>query len=272
MYNILVVGAGYLGTAIAREFKSKKQRVYAVTRSQEKAAAFEKEEILPVLADLNQPETLKAIPAAHFIIISVAPDISDETNYRKIYLEGIQNFLQSRAKLPRPYLVVLISSTSVWKDQNGGWVDENEPADADTEKAKILMASEKLVLESGLPAVIFRLSGIYGPGRNRLVSKRVPAAEHDGYMNMIHVEDAAKAVQVLFKTAKEGSVILGTDEEPVLRSEFYRWLAEKTGQAFPQIDQKAPLTGKRLRNQKLKDLGFKFQYPTFRQGYEGFLK
>ena len=276
MYNILIVGAGYLGSRIARNFKEKKQRVYAVTRNREKAADFEKEGILPVVADLSDPQTLQKIPAAHFIVISVAPDESTEAGYRKIYLEGIRNFFQSRANQPRPYLIVLISSTSVWKDCGGEWVHETVPVDPDSEKGKILKASEAIVLESGYPAVIFRLSGIYGPGRNGLEafrSGRWPSpSEPDGYRNMIHVEDAAQALPVLFKEAKEGQIYIGSDEEPVLRSRFCEWLSQKTGvtSAPGQVIKK--VGGKRLKNQKLKDLGFKFLYPTFREGYESFMK
>ena len=271
MYNILVVGAGYLGSRVVRHFQTKKQRVYAVTRSAEKAAAFETEGILPVIADLRKPETLRKIPAAHFIVISVAPDQSTEEAYRHVYLEGIRNFLQSRAKHPRPYLMVLISSTSVWKDSGREWVDENVPADAETEKGKILRASEELVLESGYPAVIFRLSGIYGPGRNRLAalrSGRWPGPEEiDAYMNMIHVEDAVHALQTLFKEAKEGGLYIGTDEEPVLRSEFSGWLSQKLGTGNSVSKTERPC-GKRLKNGRLKELGFQFLYPTFREGYE----
>lgn len=270
MYNILVVGAGYLGGAIARHFKEQKQRVYALTRESAKAAAFEDEGIQGIAADLNQPDSLKKIPAAHFVVISTAPDQSTEEEYRRIYLDGLRNFLESRKSQPRPYLMVLISSTSVWKDREG-WVDETVPADADAEKGKILLASEKLILESGFPAVIFRLSGIYGPGRNRLeafeAGKWPQPQEPDGFMNMIHVDDIARAMPVLFQKSKEGEIYLGTDGEPALRSEFSRWLAKKIGKAGGgQIDT-TKVTGKRLRNTRLKEMGFQFQYPTFREGY-----
>src|SRR5205823_505349 len=96
MYNVLIVGAGYLGTAIARDFKAKKQQVFALTRNPMKASAFEKEGIHPVLADLTRPETLRKIPPAHFIIFCAAPDQKDAESYRKIYLDGIRNFLESQ--------------------------------------------------------------------------------------------------------------------------------------------------------------------------------
>lgn len=271
MYSILVVGAGYLGSHIARDFKARKQKVFALTRNPEKAAAFEKEEINPVIADLTKPETLQALPPAHFIVLCAAPDEGDEESYRRIYLDGIKNFLDARKNLPRPHLIVLISSTSVWKERSGEWVDEETPADGDSVKSKILLASENLVLNSGFPAVVLRLSGIYGPGRNRLNRMRSgawPAAgEPDGYMNMIHVQDAVNAMIPVFKESKEGAVYTVSDDEPVLKSEFCRWMTQNAGvKAEGKIDT-SRREGKRCRNTRLKELKVKFQYPTFREGY-----
>lgn len=274
MYNILVVGAGYLGSEIAREFKRRKQRVYALTRDSEKAERFKTEEIIPVQADLTRPETLRDIPPAHFIVFCAAPDESTEDGYREIYLDGIRNFLESMKNRPRPYLAVLISSTSVWKDRGGEWVDETVPADGTSVKSKILLASEHLVLNSGYPSVIFRLSGIYGPGRNRLKVFRngvwPKTGEADGFMNMIHVRDAASAMLPLFKNSKEGSIYLGSDDKPVLRSEFCHWLSEKTKAPHAPLD-KTRAEGKRCRNTEMKKLGVILEYPSFEAGYETFL-
>lgn len=276
MYNILVVGAGYLGSRIAEDFKTKKQRVYALTRNTAKAARFESKEIIPVLADLTRPETLLKIPPAHFIVLCAAPDEGTDENYQAIYKEGTKNLLNAVRKNPNPYLVLYISSTSVWEDQADGWVDEEKNADSRSYKSQMLLAGEDLVLDSGFPAVILRLSGIYGPERNRIQALRDgrwPEKEmRDGYMNMIHVDDIVKLIPVLFKKGKEGNVYTGTDDSPVLRSEFVRWLSEKTGVPVNVKWKNEKPAGKRLSNQKLKDLEIEFQYPSFREGYETILK
>lgn len=273
MYNILIAGAGYLGSRIARDFKAKKQRVYALTRNPSKAAEFEKEEIIPVLGDLTSPD-LK-VPPAHFIVFCAAPDTGDEENYRRVYFEGMENLLKAVRKNPNPFLILYVSSTSVWEDLPGEWTDEERPADSTSVKSKILLAGESLALQSGYPAVVLRLSGIYGPGRNRLQALRSgkwPGEKiQDGYMNMIHVDDIVRMMQVLFNKGKEGEIYIGTDNTPVLRSEFIHWLSEKAGiPAKVEID--GPVEGKKLSNEKIKKLDFEFQYPGFREGYESLLK
>src|ERR1700674_1232242 len=116
MYSILIVGAGYVGAAIARSFKAQKQKVFALTRTEESKEAFEQEGIIPIRADLTLPGTLEKIPDAHFIVLCPAPNKKDELSYRELYLQGIKNFLSIQKKKLKPHLVLYISSTSVWKD------------------------------------------------------------------------------------------------------------------------------------------------------------
>ncbi len=276
MYRILVAGAGYVGGEVARYFRRKGQRVWGLVRTEASAAALEKDGIIPILADLTKPETLQKIPIVHFVLISAAPHGRSDENYSELYLNGIGNLLKClNRKLP-PELVVYTSSTSVWKERGGEWVDESVPPDADTQKGKILIEAEKQVLQSGFPSIIFRLAGIYGPGRNRLKAFQAgewPAKEktpENPYMNLIHRDDIVSAMQILFKKAAPGKVYLGVDQEPVLRSELAKWVAEKLGIPFkPPIFES--ITGKRCRNHSLLELGFQFQYPTFREGYRSLI-
>jgi len=275
MYNILVVGAGYLGGTVARYFRTKNQRVWTLNHTDARKKEFEEMGAQPIMADLTDPSTLTKIPPAQFIVICPAPDKRDEESYRKVYLEGIGNFLKAIAANPRPYLIVYTSSTSVWGDMAGHWVDESILPDPDSEYAKILVKAEDQILNSGFPSVIFRLSGIYGPGRNRIKSFRQGKMDVEGpdrYMNMIHVDDIAAAMLVLFKKSKAGNIYLGVDDEPVLHSEFCRWLGEKMRMAVPPVSTGKKVIGKRCRNHLLKELDFTFQYPTFRDGYETLLE
>lgn len=273
MYRILVVGAGYTGSRIAFYFKEKKQKVWALTRTGKRNPEFEAAGIEPVTADLTRPETLTDLPTVNFIVLCPAPDEGTEENYRKIYIDGVRNFLNALKNKPAPSFILYISSTSVWRPRAGGWVDEKTPPDPETEKGRILAEAEKNVLESGFPSAVFRLSGIYGPGRNRLKflgSGKLPP-EENSYMNMVHVEDIARAVPVLFKSAEPGQVYTGVDDRPVLRSDFYRELAGLTGKKI-DFNFKGGAEGKRCRNDRLKGLKFEFQYPTFMEGYASFLK
>jgi nucleoside-diphosphate-sugar epimerase len=271
MYTILVVGAGYVGSEIATYFKDKKQKVYGLTRNIGSAISLEKKGIQPIIADLSKAHALEAIPDAHFVVLSVAPDESTEDDYRKTYLEGICNFLESRRNKLRPNLIVYLSSTSVWKDRAGDWVEEATPPDADSEKAKILIAAEDQVLNSGFPSIVFRLGGIYGPHRNRIKAIESglwpKSGENEGYMNLIHRDDIVNAIPLLFKKAELGQVYSGVDNEPVLRSEFYRWICEQTEKEKTVDFNQEKITEKRCSNKKIKALGYDFLYPSFREGY-----
>jgi len=280
MYTILVVGAGYAGSAVARYFRAKGQRVYGVVQSEKSAEALRKDDIQPVVADLTRPETLQALPPANFVLISAAPDERTDEAYRRIYLEGVKHALTAIGHKLRPHFIIYLSSTGVYGSHHQDEVDESTAPEPDTERGKILLEAEEQILNSGYASAVLRLSGIYGPGRNRLGAFRdktwpIPTIR-DGslrgpvpnpYMNMIHVEDIAEAVALLFKTAESGEVYLGVDDEPVRASEFCGWLSEQTGISTGAIEWDRSKPGKRCRNQKLKDLGWKPKFPTFREGY-----
>lgn len=271
MYRILIVGAGYAGSAVAQYFCRQKQRVWALVQTPEKQAALEAMGALPVLADLTKPETLEGIPPAHFVLLSAAPRERSTAAYEAIYLKGIENCLRRIRNQLHPLLILYLSSTSVYGDRQGAWVDEDSVLKPDSDRARILVEAERQVLGCGMPSAILRLGGIYGPGRNRVATVQnsdwKPPAE-DAYMNVIHVEDIVQAVALLFKKAEAGSVYLGCDGQSPKRSEFYAWLCKQLGKSWrPSFDRQAGLSGKRCRNDRLCALGQSFRYPSFREGY-----
>jgi len=273
MYRILIAGCGYVGTRIAQHFLSKNQKVWGIIRTPERKSALEQIGIPPLVLDLTKPETFGGIPQVHFVVIAVSPDDRSEANYRKIYLEGTRNLLLHIKRNTSPLLVVYLSSTGVYCDRAGEWVDEKTPPEPDTERGKILLEAENQVLNSNLPSVVLRLAGIYGPDRNRIEKIKngewIPQEDRNPYMNMIHVDDIVRAIPVLFKSAEPGNVYLGADDEPVTERELYFWLCEQL-KIEPKIYNEAceyPLAGKRCRNSKLKSLGASFQFPSFRDGY-----
>ena len=113
MYTIQIVGAGYTGTRIAQFFAAKKQKVFALTRSIQKAQDFKAQKINPIIADLTKVETLSQIPSAHFIVICTAPDQSTEAAYEAVYLKGIGNYLKAIKKHPKPFLILYLALNSL---------------------------------------------------------------------------------------------------------------------------------------------------------------
>jgi len=275
MYRILVVGGGYVGSAVVAYFRSKNQKVWVTTRSNEKAKQFELLGAQPIVCDLTKPQTLSAVPDVQFVVIAVAPDSRDPENYRKVYIEGAGNLLSRLKQNPIAPFVVYISSTGVFPDVAGEWVDENMQLKPDSERSGILLQAEEQVLKSGLPAVIFRLGGIYGPGRNQiqnLKSGKWPESSEDEYVNLIHLDDVVGGVMALFKHAEAGQVYIGADDEPAKRSELLAWLSGQLGiENRAKFDIDGKISGKRCRNAKLKSLGFQFKFPSFKKGYESLI-
>ncbi|HTL47090.1 MAG TPA: NAD-dependent epimerase/dehydratase family protein [Verrucomicrobiae bacterium] len=266
--KILIAGAGYLGMAAARQFLSAGFSVHALTRDPRKADALRGSGIEPRVADLTQESSLPFFEGLDGVLISAAPDRGEVFDYREMYVRGIGNLLRKLDR-KRPPLVLYTSSTSVYGPSQQGWLDETVVPEPGHEKGRVLLDAEKQVLDSGM-GVIFRLSGLYGPGRNRLESRRAEAAgEPDRYLNLIHRDDAAAASLFLLERARPGEVYLGVDKEPVLRSSLLRWLENPA--AFPS-QEPADASARRCRAAGLTALGFEFRYPSFREGYGEILK
>jgi len=275
VYNILVIGAGYVGGAIARYYAGQKQKVYGLVRSEVSARELEACGARPFIADLRRPETLQKIPRCHFTIICPAPDERSEAAYRELYLTGIGNALAELKKGFWPNLICYFSSTGVWRDQEGAWVDETLPADPDNERGRILLEAEKQVLNAGMPSIVVRLAGIYGPGRNRVQAMREgrwpEAAAADRYLNLIHRDDIVAAITPILKTSEAGQVYTLSDDTPSRRSEIQAWLGAKLGLAQAAPAAAYPIGGKRLSNALIKGLGVRLKYPSFRDGYAAIL-
>ena len=154
---------------------------------------------------------------------------------------------------------------------------ERYPVPELSQKAAWLLEAEGLVLDSGFESMVLRLGGIYGPGRNHAARIREGTARPyltDKYTNRIHVEDAASSLEVLLDRGKPGEIYLGVDDRPSTQKEFYEWLYARLGRPLPAADGGSGVRGsnKRCSNKKLKALGWKPLYPTYREGYEALLK
>ncbi len=271
MYDILIVGGGYLGSRIAQHFCEAKQRVTVIKRTDSRKAFFDQIGAKLISSDLRSPESIPKIPKAHFILIALAPDERTDRDYEETYVAAVQNFLNAYAVNPRPLFLLYISSTGVYGSKQTGNLDEDVLPQPESVRGKILLAAEKQILISAYPSAIFRLSGIYGPGRNRIEQVRTQAwgpAHPDKLMHMIHVDDVVKAVALLYKRAQPGKIYLGVDEEPVLESEFYPWLAKRLNVPFPaDFIVREKVLERQYTNLGLKTLGFQFTYPNFKAGY-----
>jgi nucleoside-diphosphate-sugar epimerase len=175
-------------------------------------------------------------------------------------------------------LFVFISSTAVYGQRDGEWVDEDSATEPTGFNGRLVLEGERLTLGSGLPAAVVRLAGIYGPGRTRLLDDvRGGRAQCRGdgpvYTNRIHRDDCAGALQHVLGLPEPDAVWLAVDDEPAARCDVLRWLASRLGAPAPaSVAGPAEPPGRRCRNAKLRRSGWTPRYPTFREGYESVIE
>jgi nucleoside-diphosphate-sugar epimerase len=169
---------------------------------------------------------------------------------------------------------------------DGSWVTEESQTEPDSATSQVLRQTERELinahLAAGFPSIIVRASGIYGPERGHLFKQYLRGeatmrGEGSSWINMVHVDDLAAALAHLIDHGKPGEIYNGTDNEPVTQGDFYRWLSERLRRQMPQqaaadANRKRGLTNKRVSNAKLVSTGFRFVYPTFREGYAAELR
>ncbi len=273
----LVIGCGYLGRRVATIWRTRGARVSALTRSVENAAVLRKLEIEPVVGDVMQPSTLRSLPSADIVLYAVGYDPRAGLSKSAVYLNGLENVL--RELNGRIGTIHYVSSTSVYGQQTGEWVDETSPCAPTTIDGRICLAAENAIWRQFPPrsraATVLRFSGIYGPGRllRRLdsICRNEPIqANPDAFLNLIHVDDGARIVAELAERGRRGTTYLVTDDRPVRRREYYGLMARLVGVPEPSF-QPAPADGsrfnKRCSNRRLREeLGDIYQYPTIESG------
>jgi nucleoside-diphosphate-sugar epimerase len=269
--RILIAGCGYLGTAIAKLFLREGWSVEGWTRSgsieSEPRSQFDVRAV-----DLSQSETVRSAPGEFDVVLHSASTRGGEAaDYARVYRGGVENLLQ---RFPRSQLL-FVSSTSVYAQRSGQWVDESSPAEPLHERGRILRDTENLVLSHG--GRVARLAGIYGPDRSALL-RRVLANEAsvdekaDRFVNQVHRDDAASALFKISQLADGGGQIWNVaDNEPLLLSECYRWLGRKLNRSLSTtrsagLSRKRGESNKRVSNSRLQTAGWAPTYPSFKEG------
>lgn len=269
MAKILIVGAGDVGSRLARRLADAGHEVHALRRQPLSLPG-----VHGIVADVTRPETLVLPPDVAVLVIALAPGESGEAAYRRTYLAGTQAVLAAlRGTLPRQ--LIWVSSTSVHGEQAGEVIDASTPARPSSVTAAVLLDSEELAANSGIPCTRVRFSGLYGPGRHRLLrwveAARPVQAEPPSWSNRIHVEDAAGLLAHLCALALAGEtlppVVIGSDDCPAPQHEVLDWLAGRMG--LPPVPRLPPggAAGKRIDNGQLAALGYALRYPDYRSGY-----
>ncbi|MCC9205226.1 NAD-dependent epimerase/dehydratase family protein [Arthrobacter sp. zg-Y769] len=273
--TVLIAGCGDLGTEAGLRFAAAGFSVLGWRRSPQKLP----QEITGQSVDLTAGD-LPRIPAdTDVVVIAVAADSRTEEAYRAAYVTGTANVLDALERDGvQPRRILFVSSTAVYGDADGGEVDEETPAEPASATGAVILEAEQLLHARRPDAVVLRLSGIYGPGRTRLIDSVtagtavVPTGTQ--LTNRIHRDDAAAAiVHLATRVSHPAPLYVGVDMEPVELAEVLGFLAAELGRELPPAGETSSSRGgnRRLSNRRLRGTGFEFAYPTYREGYRAVL-
>lgn len=270
-YTSVLIGCGDIGSSLASLLNA--HHCVGVRRSPEKLP----HSLEGIAADFTDPDSLaNALGGQSFdyAVLTLTPGAFNEAAYRNSYLAGVRaciEVLQIRRK------VFFVSSSSVYGENSGGWVDEDSALEATGFSGRIMAEAEQALWDSRLATCSVRFSGIYGPGRQRLV-RRVQAGEFSrqlSYSNRIHRDDCAAVLAHLITLDANDVALqdcyLASDNLPVLNTEVEQWLSQQLELPPPPALSSMPAVGKRCNNQRLRDSGFKFIHNDFRSGYTAML-
>lgn len=240
----LVVGCGYLGLRVARLWRHAGDRVYAVTRSAERARSLATSGLDPISGDVTAPAALRDLPAVDTLFWAVGFDRAGGASYRDVHVGGLGRVLDAIPGAPR---VVFASSTGVWGTEDGSVVDETTPAHPTREAGRVLLEAEALLhARTGDRGTALRFAGLYGPDRlprlDDLKAGRPIAADPDTWLNLIHVDDAARIVVAVAAAPHARRLYVVSDGHPVRRRDWYAHLAARTGSPPPTFDTAAERT------------------------------
>lgn len=278
--DLLVIGCGYLGERVATRWQEHGRTLAVLSRSAARADEFRRRGWSSIVGDVCIRDSLDTLPSARVVLWAVGYDRSASHSQEAVYVDGLAN--ASEALKGRCGTFVYISSSSVYGQTDGSWVDESSSTIPSQPGGRYCLLAEEL-LQERRPAVrhrILRLSGIYGP--NRLLS-RVAALQAgeplsgspDAWLNLIHVEDGVEAIEAVVEseTPTEFETFLVTDDRPLSRGAYYTRLAELVGAPLPRFDEEQTARrgsgglNKRCSNQKLKSTtGWQPRYPSAFEG------
>jgi len=268
--NIAIIGCGYIGADVASNWSKKGFHVTATTRHPERL-----EELSHVaqkgliLKGNDEDELIPLIANNDLLLITIAADSPE--HYESAYLNTAQIFRHLALEMDLPRHLIYTSSTSIYGDHHGLWVDEASELHGKGDQAKILMEAEKTYLslqELGWHVCVLRFAEIYGPERElskrveQMVGHTIPGTGEQ-YTNMIHRSDCTASIDYARRHHLEGIFNTADDEHPT-RKQLYDLVSHKF--KLPKVKWDPSLTGlhsgnKRVSNHKIKSEGFVFRHP-----------
>jgi len=270
MAKILIIGCGIIGTELARVLTIKGHHVTGVRRNPPPSNG----DIHIVRANINSATALEKLDNDFdqlFFIVSA--DGRTEQSYREVYEIGLTNVLRKFDKIPW----IFVSSTSVYGQSQGEWVNEDSIAQPDNFNSQLIRQAEQQVTELNPQNTVVRFSGIYGAGREYLLNKakQSPVIQQTPpyFTNRIHQDDCVQVLAFLLEKKLAGMTLahyyLASDDDPAPLYDVISWMAQQLNCPAPSIKASTSddTLNKRCDNQRLKALGYQFSYPSYKDGY-----
>jgi nucleoside-diphosphate-sugar epimerase len=271
--RVLVAGAGWLGSALARALVARGDQVIALRRDPARAEALRAPGITPLALDLAAPGAAERLPAFDAAVACQSSGADTVAGYRAAYVEANRVLLEAAARHGARRLVYT-GSTGVFGQRDGSLVTETTPPAPSSPTAEVLVEAERLVLGGGpaVPACLLRLSGLYGPGRSGVLQRVRSGAlalgpGDDAWMNWCHLDDAVAFVLAALDRGRPGTAYHGSDAAPPRRREVVAWIAGQLGIEPARSERPAGGPDRRIDSSWTRQvLGVTLRHPTFREG------
>jgi nucleoside-diphosphate-sugar epimerase len=280
MAKILIIGCGAIGAQLAHILSANGHQVTGLRRNPPQTDTGNVDYFA---GDITAPADLEDLPTdfdtLYFI---VSPDGRNEQSYRAIYESGLNNLLNKFSLAGSNPHWIFVSSTSVYGQSQGEWVDEDSIAQPDNVTSQLIRQAEQKLMALDAGNIVVRFSGIYGPGREYLLrmARQAPSIQQNPpyFTNRIHQQDCIGVLAFLLERRLAGVALqqcyLASDDDPAPMWEVITWLAERMNCQPPavKVTDNHAVMNKRCNNQRLKALGYQFHYPGFKDGYLELIK
>ncbi len=284
MNNVFISGCGYIGARVAAIWQGEGARVSALARNKDSEARLKTLNIESIKGDLDNGNSLKGLALDKAVLYHFAPPPTTGVTDSRLCV--LLNAIQSPQSLPDK--VILISTSAVYGDCQGKWIDENTKANPTTDRGKRRLHAEQTLIQwsqhTKVPYVILRVPGIYGPKRLPLerIKSSAPILKEaqSPYTNRIHADDLAAICVAAAKKTANNSLYNVSDGHPGTMSQYFKAIAAAFQLAPPpEIDmaeaQKVMSQGmlsylkesRRIKNDKLlRELQLTLRYPNLTAG------
>ena len=274
--RVLIAGYGYVGQLLGQLLRADGHQVWGIKRKHQHNIADH----------LIQKDILEVddqdLPEVDFVVYCPSSDAREAPAYQRIYADGAHHILSVYEKRSHQPRFIYVSSTRVFEQKHGQWVDEHSPCAGKDPLAKIILSGEDRVMNSPLNHMVVRCSGIYGSNRHYLLDAlqqgNARLCHSLRFSNRIHTLDCARVLYHLMRIKYNERLYIASDSEPTPINTIVSWLSATTGLPLPEDrDHHSPepgdtLSNKKLNNARLLHTGFRFEYANYRQGFKQILQ